>query len=64
VHGLWAMSGAAVLLFILLAALGAIEPGEAVEITVVVLALAVAFLVHEWLALWRIERSGRAGRRT
>ncbi|HEU0023850.1 MAG TPA: hypothetical protein VFQ12_04435 [Thermoleophilaceae bacterium] len=57
-HVFWGACGTAVLLFIFLAALGAFEPGEVVELTVVVLALACAFLAHEWRGLWRAERSG------
>jgi hypothetical protein len=55
-HALWGVCGAVVLGFILLTALGAFEPGEVVELTVIVLALAVAFLAHEWRGLWRAER--------
>jgi hypothetical protein len=59
-HGFWAVCGAIVVLFIFFAALGAVEPGEAVELTVVVLALAVLWLAHAWSDLWREERRGRA----
>jgi hypothetical protein len=55
-HVFWGSSAAVVLLFILLAALGAIDPGEAVALTVVVLALAVLWLAHAWRGLWRDER--------
>jgi hypothetical protein len=45
-----------VLLFIFLAALGAIDPAEATEVTVVVVALAVLWLAHAWRRLWLDER--------
>jgi hypothetical protein len=54
-HLFWAGCAVIVLLFILLAALNAIDPAEAVEITVVVLALAVLWLAHAWRGLWRDE---------
>jgi hypothetical protein len=57
-HGFWAMCGSLVILFIFFAALGAIDPTEAVEVTVVVLALAVLRLAHAWRELWRDERRG------
>jgi hypothetical protein len=57
-HAFWAMCGALVLLFIFFAALGAIDPTEAVEVTVVVLALAVLWLAHAWRDLWLDERRG------
>jgi hypothetical protein len=55
-HVFWGFCAAVVLLFILLAALGAIDPGEAVAVTVAVLALAVLWLAHAWRGLWRDER--------
>ncbi|MBN1528429.1 MAG: hypothetical protein JW895_05180 [Thermoleophilaceae bacterium] len=54
-HLMWGVCGAAVLLYIFLAALGAFEPGEAVEVTVAAVALAVVFLVHEWRGQFRAE---------
>jgi hypothetical protein len=51
----WAVSGSIVLLFIFLAALGGIDPSEAVEATVVVLVLAALWLAHSWRDLWRRE---------
>jgi hypothetical protein len=54
-HAFWAVCGAIVLLFIFVAALGAVEPGDAVELTVVVFVLAVLWLAHSWRALWRDE---------
>ncbi len=56
---LWATCAALVLLFIALAALDVIETGEAVPLTVVVVALAALWSAHEWLGLWRQERRGR-----
>jgi hypothetical protein len=55
-HAFWALCGTIVVLFIFFAALGAVEPEDAVELTVVVLALAVAWLAHAWRGLWRDER--------
>lgn len=52
----WAFCATAVMAFIVAAALGALEPGEAIPLTVGVLALAVLWLGHEWLGLWRNER--------
>jgi len=57
-NGFWIASGAIVIVFILVAALGAIDPTEAVGVTAVVLLLAVLWLAHEWGQLWRDERSG------
>jgi hypothetical protein len=57
-HAFWAVSGAAVLLFIFLAALGAIDPSEAVAVTAVIVVLALLWLAHEWGQLWRDERRG------
>jgi hypothetical protein len=54
-HAFWALCGTIVVLFIFFAALGAVEPEEAVELTVVVLALAVLWLAHAWRELWRAE---------
>jgi hypothetical protein len=58
-HLFWGSCAAVVLLFILLAALGAIDPGDAITVTVVVLALAVLWLAHAWRGLWRDERRFR-----
>jgi hypothetical protein len=58
-HVFWATCAFIVMLFILLAALSAIDPAEAVEITVVVLALAVLWLAHAWRGLWRDESRTR-----
>jgi hypothetical protein len=55
-HLFWGFCAAVVLLFILLAALGAIDPADAVAVTAVVLALAVLWLAHAWRGLWRDER--------
>jgi hypothetical protein len=57
----WAFCGTIVVLFIFVAALGAVEPGDAVELTVVVVALAAAWLAHAWRDLWRDERRSRTG---
>jgi hypothetical protein len=55
-HAFWAVCGALVVLFIFFAALGAIDPAEAVELTVVVLALAALWLAHAWRELFLDER--------
>ncbi len=57
-HAFWAACGAIVVLFIFFAALGAIEPGDALELTIVVVALAALWLAHAWRGLWRDERRG------
>jgi hypothetical protein len=51
----WALCGALVLLFIFVAALGALEPSESLELTVVMIALAALWLAHAWRDLWREE---------
>ena len=55
-HVLWGACASAVLLFIFLAALGAFEPGEVVELTIAVIALAALWLAHEWRGLFGAER--------
>jgi heme A synthase len=55
-HFFWAACAVIVLLFIFFAALGAIDPGEALAVTAVVLALALLWLAHAWRGLWRDER--------
>ena len=55
-HVFWGFCALIVLLFILLAALSAIDPADAVALTAVVLALAVLWLAHAWAGLWRDER--------
>jgi hypothetical protein len=55
-HAFWVLSGVAVLLYIFLAALGAIDPSEAVVVTAVIVVLALLWLAHEWGQLWRDER--------
>jgi tetrahydromethanopterin S-methyltransferase subunit C len=54
-HVMWGVCGTVVLVYIFLAVLGAFEPGEVVEVTVAAVALAVAFLVHEWRGQFRAE---------
>jgi hypothetical protein len=58
-HLFWGACAAIVLLYILLAALSAIDPGEVVVLTVLVLALAVLWLAHAWRGLWRDEKRTR-----
>jgi hypothetical protein len=60
-HAFWWTCGAIVVAYIFFAALGAVEPGEAVELTIVVLALAVLWLGHAWRDLWRRERGDGPG---
>jgi hypothetical protein len=55
-HIFWACCAAVVLAFILVTALGALEPGDAVALTAVVLVLAALWLAHAWRDLWRLER--------
>jgi xanthine/uracil permease len=55
-HVLWAACASVVVMFIFLAALGAFEPGEVVELTIVVIGLAALLLAHEWRGLFREER--------
>jgi hypothetical protein len=55
-HAFWAACATIVVLFIFFAALGAVQPDDAVELTVVVLVLAVLWLAHAWRGLWRDER--------
>ena len=54
-HVMWGISGVAVVLYVFLAALGAFEPGEVVELTVAIVALSAALLVHEWRGQFRAE---------
>jgi cobalamin biosynthesis protein CobD/CbiB len=58
-HLFWGACAAIVLLFIFFAALGAIDPADAVVVTAVVLALALLWLTHAWRGLWRDERRMR-----
>ncbi len=57
-HAFWALCGAVVFLFILLAALGAVDPWAA-EVMVPVLVLAALWLGHAWRELWHYERGPR-----
>jgi hypothetical protein len=57
-HAFWALCATVVVLFIFFAALGALEPSEALELTIVVLALAALWLAHAWRDLFRDERRG------
>ena len=52
-HAFWAACGTIVVLFIFFAALGAVEPENALGLTIAVLALAVLWLAHAWRGLWR-----------
>jgi len=55
-HYLWAVVGAVVVGYVFLAALGAFEPDEVVELTIAVVALAAVLLAHEWREQFRDER--------
>jgi cyanate permease len=55
-HYLWAAVGAIVVGYVFLAALGAFEPEEVIELTVVVVAMAALLLAHEWREQFRDER--------
>jgi uncharacterized membrane protein YjgN (DUF898 family) len=55
----WGSCAVIVLLFILLSALRAIDPTDVVILTAAVLAIAVLWLAHAWLGLWRDERRMR-----
>lgn len=54
-HYLWAAVGAIVVGYVFLAALDAFEPGEVVELTIAVVALAALLLAHEWREQFRDE---------
>jgi hypothetical protein len=55
-NALWAACAAIVVLYIFLAALGAFEPDEVLELTIAVVALAALLLAHEWRGQFRNER--------
>ena len=52
----WAICGALVLVYIFLATLGAFEPGDVIVLTAGAVALAAAWLAHEWREQFRNER--------
>jgi ABC-type antimicrobial peptide transport system permease subunit len=52
----WGACASVVLVYILLAALAVIEPGEVLVLTILVVALAAALLAHEWREQFRDER--------
>lgn len=49
---LWALCGAVVVLFIFVAVVGGIDPGEAQVATIVIAVLAVLWLAHAWRRLF------------
>jgi hypothetical protein len=59
-HAFWAACGSIVVLSIIVGIVGGVEPSEAIEITAVVLVLALLWLAHEWRLQWRVERGRRA----
>jgi hypothetical protein len=61
IHAFWGACATVVVLFIFFAALGAVDPGDAVAPTAAVLALAALWLAHEWRELFKDERRGRYG---
>jgi membrane protein implicated in regulation of membrane protease activity len=55
-HALWAACGAIVVGYVFLAALGAFEPDEVIELTIAVVLIAAILLTHEWREQFRDER--------
>ena len=55
-HLLWAACGAVVVAYVFLAALGAFEPDDVIELTIAIVALAALLLTHEWREQFRDER--------
>lgn len=55
---LWTVAGAAVLAFILFAAIGDVDPSEAEIAMVAFCVLAVLWAAHAWRRLWSDERLG------
>ena len=58
----WAVVGGLVVLFLFFLALGAVDPAEARVATIVVLALAIAWLAHSWRRLLAGGTGDRADR--
>ena len=52
---LWPLAGVAVILYIVIAAAGGIEPSEAEVATAVACLLAVLWAAHAWRQLWADE---------
>jgi hypothetical protein len=52
----WGVGASVVVVYILLAALAVIEPGEELAVTILVVALAAALLAHGWREQFRDER--------
>jgi hypothetical protein len=48
----WAVIGAAVVLFLFFAALGTVDLGDSKAATIVVAVLAALWLAHSWRRLW------------
>ena len=55
-HFLWAACGAIVVAYVFLAALGAFQPEEVIELTIAVVVIAAVLLTHEWREQFRDER--------
>jgi hypothetical protein len=59
-HGLprlaWSICGVLVVLYILLAALGAFEPEDVVVLTIAAIVAAALWLAHEWREQFKDER--------
>lgn len=55
-HYVWAAIGAIVVVYVFLAALGAFDPEEVIELTIAVVAMAALLLAHEWREQFRDER--------
>jgi hypothetical protein len=58
-HAIWGLCAAVVLLYILVAALGAVDPTDAELATAAVMVAAVLWLAHSWRRLWDEERGRR-----
>jgi hypothetical protein len=58
----WAVIGGLVVLYLLLVVIGAIKPGNAKALSIVVLVAAVVWLAHAWSRLYAGGFSGRTDR--
>lgn len=58
----WAVIGGLVVLYLLLVVIGAIKPGTAKVLSIVVLVMAVIWLAHAWRRLYAGGFSGRTDR--
>jgi ABC-type transport system involved in cytochrome bd biosynthesis fused ATPase/permease subunit len=58
----WAVVGGLVVLYLLLVAIGAIKPGTAKALSIVVLVMAIVWLAHAWRRLYAGGFSARTDR--